>query len=318
MAKPRTHRPARRPSQQRQPPRRTPSPRPWIVRNGLITGVIAVALGGLLLLLANRASDDPPDHVDGGTAGVTGPDFHSLVADPTTPGRIFVGGHQAVSRSTDGGATWTRVTSLDDADAMGWGFVGDSVFVSGHPGLNRSDDGAVSFARINDGLPGTDVHAFGAGQTVLYGSAVDGGLFASTDNGRTWQVRSTGGTQAFFGRIVVDPADDDHVLAADARAGVAESTDGGRSWQTLDSGPAAATWLSRSPDNLDLLIASGPAGAAQSTNGGRTWTRIDPPSGDSLIEISPDDPAVLYAGIHDGIAVRVQVSRDGGSTWQPA
>lgn len=284
----------------------------------LVLLVAVVVLGGLLVFLAARSSDEPPAQVDGGTAGVTGPDFHSLVADPTTPGRLYVGGHQAVSTSTDGGATWTRVGSLDDADAMGWGFRDGAVFVSGHPGLNRSDDGAATFSRINDGLPGTDVHAFGAGRDVLYGSAVDGGLFASTDDGATWEVRAADGTQPLFGRIVVDPDDDDHLFAGDAQRGVTESTDGGRTWRVLDSGLPAATWLSRSGDSIELLIASGPAGAARSTDGGETWTPLTVPAGATLVEIASEDPEVLYAGTHEGVAVRVQVSRDGGRSWAPA
>lgn len=292
--------------------------RPWRPSPiGVLVGVAVIALSGVLVLLAANGSDEPPDQVDGGAAGVTGPDFHSLVADPTTPGRIFVGGHQAVSASADGGRTWTRVASLDDADAMGWGFSGSSVFVSGHPGLNRSDDDATTFSRVNEGLPGTDVHAFGAGQDVLYGSAVDGGFFASTDDGATWDVRTAEGTQAFFGRIVVDPDDGEHVFAADAQRGVVESTDGGRSWAVLDSGVSSATWLSRG-DNLDLLAVSGPGGAALSRDGGRSWERLDLPDGASLVEIDQHDPNVLYAGMHDGVAVRVQVSRDSGRTWTTA
>ena len=171
--------------------------------------------------------------------------------------------------------------------------------------------------RINDGLPGTDVHAFGAGREVLYGSAADGGLFASTDGGATWEVRASDGTRAFFGRIVVDPEDDDHLFAADAQRGVAESTDGGRTWTILDSGLPSATWLSRAGDTGDVLIASGDAGTARSTDGGRTWERLALPSGASLVEIAPEDPEVIYAGTHAGTAVRVQVSHDGGRSWTP-
>ena len=290
-----------------------------VIGPGAIIALVVPLLGGLLLFVAAFNNDEPPDEVDGGTAGVTGADFHSLVADPTTPGRIYVGGHQAVSASVDGGRTWTRVSALDDADAMGWGFRDGAVFVSGHPGLNRSDDDTASFARINDGLPGTDVHAFGAGHDVLYGAAVDGGLFASTDDGTPWEVRTTDGTQAFFGRIVVDPNDDDHLFVADAQRGVAESIDGGRTWAVVDSGLPAAAWMSGGGDNLDVLIASGPAGASQSTDGGRTWSELDlPDDGTTLVEVSPDDPDTLFAGTHDGVAVRVQVSHDGGESWRPA
>ena len=239
---------AKPPSQLRTPPPARTSPSRLTSRltgPGALITLAALVLGGVLLLVAARGNNGPPDQVDGERAGVTGPDFHSLVADPTTPGRLFVGGHQAVSVSSDRGRTWTRVPALDDADAMGWGFLDGAVLVSGHPGLNRSNDDTETFAPINDGLPGTDVHAFGAGQRVLYGSAVDGGLFASTDGGASWQVRASDGREPFFGRIVVDPGDDDHLYAADAERGVAESTDGGRTWSRLDSGLSAATWLTR-------------------------------------------------------------------------
>ncbi len=239
----------------------------------VLLGLVVLALGGFLVYLAASGSDEPPDKVDGGTAGVTGPDVHSLVADPTTPGRLFVGGHQAVSASEDGGTTWTRVGSLDDADAMGWAFHDGAVFVSGHPGLNRSDDGASSFERINEGLPGTDVHAFGAGQNVLYGSAVDGGFFASTDDGATWEVRATDGTQPFFGRIVVDPGDDEHLFVADAQRGVVESTDGGRSWAVLDVGPrhvvdAGDGWLAAEGGVAAVMVVEVEPGVESSTSFG--------------------------------------------------
>ncbi len=104
-------------------------------------------------------------------------------------------------------------------------------------------------------------------------------------------------------------------LAVAFGVAVSTSTDGGRTWAVVDSGLPAATWLTRTGDSLDLLIASGPAGAARSTDGGDTWTPLDVPAGVSLVEIAPEDPEVLYAGTHDGSAVRVQVSRDAGNTW---
>lgn len=54
-------------------------------------------------------------------AAVTGGDFHSLVADPTTPGRLFVGGHENLSVSSDNGRTWSEVEALRDTMPWGWG-----------------------------------------------------------------------------------------------------------------------------------------------------------------------------------------------------
>lgn len=276
--------------------------------------VVAVAVAVAVAVLGDGGGGGDGAGVDGAEAGRTGGDFHSLVADPTTPGRLFAGGHEAVAVSADDGRTWQPVTSLENADAMGWAFTDEAVYVSGHPGLNRSTDGARTFARTNEGLPDTDVHAFGAGRAVLYGATPRAGVFASVDGGRTWTVRTNRTGPSFFGRIVVDPGDDEHLFAADAAAGVVESRDGGRSWRRLDAGLAAATWLSGGP-GLDVLVASGPAGAATSRDRGATWTHLDLPAGASLVETSPIDPGVLYAGIHQGGAVRVRVSRDGGRTW---
>lgn len=245
------------------------------------------------------------------SAGFVGGDLHSLVVDPTTPGRLLVGGHDAVSTSSDGGRTWSRVESLDGADAMGWAFTTDAIYVSGHPGIRRSSDGAGAFRPANHGLPDTDVHAFGAGGSTLYAAGPAIGVIASTDGGRTWQARTNDAGQAFLGRILTGPDDDQHLFAADARSGATESTDGGRTWHSL-GGPPSALWVSRSGTTLYV---SGPEGATSSPDGGTTWEELALPTSASLVEADPNDPAVLYAGIHDGDAAQVMVSRDGGARW---
>lgn len=240
-----------------------------------------------------------------------GGDLHSLVLHPTTPGRLFVGGHDAVSTSADGGRTWSRVESLDGADAMGWAFTTDAVYVSGHPGISRSSDGAAAFRPANAGLPDTDVHAFGAGSATLYAAGPAIGVIASSDGGRTWEARTSDAGQAFFGRMLTGPDDGQHLVAADARSGATESTDGGRTWHSI-GGPPSAVWVSRTGT---ILYVSSPQGAASSADGGKTWEELALPAGATLVEADPNDPAVLYAGIHDGQTVRVMVSRDGGARW---
>ena len=294
--------------------RQPPTPTTRARRPGRVWVAAALAVAAIAVV-AMAVRDDRPDPSTAArpSAGVTGGDFHSLVADPTTPGRLFVGGHQAVSVSADRGRTWSRVDALDDADAMGWAFAEGTIFVSGHPGLNRSADGATTFRRTNDGLPDTDVHAFGASSATMYAAGPGLGVVASTDGGKVWSTRSEAVGQSFFGRILVDPADDQSLIAADARAGAASSSDGGRTWRRL-GGPPAAAWVSR---NGDALFVSGQR-AAKTSDGGTTWTDIDLPAGASLIEADPSDPNVLYAGVHRGEAVEVFVSRDGGGRWARA
>lgn len=277
--------------------------------------IAAVVVSGLFLLIGRGGDEGGSDSEAAGA--LTGGDFHSLAVDPADPDRLFAGGHEAVSVSADGGTTWREVESLRGADAMGWAFTGDAIYVSGHPGLNRSTDQGATFERVNEGLPHTDVHAFGGTADVLYGAGPGAGVFASTEGAGDWGVRTRSAGQSFFGRILVDPDDDEHLLAADARGGVVESGDGGRSWRPLDTGLSAATWVSRGGEALELLVASGPTGAVRSTDGGRTWAPLDVPAGASLVEAVPGNPDLLYAGVRRGDRVQVSMSNDGGTTWTP-
>lgn len=286
-----------------------------MARNALWFGVAIVAiLVGLLMMLRSGGGESS----DSATGGFTGGDFHSMVVDPSNPQRLYVGGHQAVSVSDDGGVTWTEVGALRDADAMGWAFAGDAIFVSGHPGLNRSTDDGATFDRTNSGLPDTDLHAFGGSPDVLYGASPAVGVFASESGTDEWEIRSESVGRSFFGRILVGPDDPERLITADAAAGVAASDDGGRTWQLLDAGLRSATWVSRGGTDSQLIVAAGPEAASISTDGGETWSILEVPDGASIVEAVPGDDDLLYAGRHDGSNVEVLVSRDQGSTWSTA
>lgn len=77
-------------------------------------------------------------------------------------------------------------------------------------------------------------------------------------------------------------------------------------------GPPSAVWVSR---NGASLYASGPQGAALTADGGKTWQAVDLSPRATLVEADPIDPNVLYAGVHNGEAVELWVSRDGGRRW---
>ncbi|HEV2071775.1 MAG TPA: hypothetical protein VGR26_18475 [Acidimicrobiales bacterium] len=280
----------------------------WVSRNRVWGRAAVVLVAGAALVLATACGDG-----EAASGAFVGGDLHSLVVDPTNPERLFAGGHQAVSVSHDGGATWRRVPSLDDKDAMGWGFTEDAIYVSGHPGLSRSTDGGETFTLVNEGLPDTDVHAFGAGEAVLYGASPAVGVFASDDGGTTWEVRTNEAGHAFFGRILVDPQNDQHVLAADVQSGVVKSRDGGRTWDQRGGLPSAM-WISAAPGGLETLVASGGGEAMRSTDGGRSWEALSLPEGAILVEVGAD-PDTMYAAGLEGTAARVWVSRDGGTTW---
>lgn len=278
---------------------------PWVV--GLLVLVVAV------IALRSGGTDAPAPGVSAANPLVGG-DLHSLVVSPDDPDTLYIGSHQGVSISTDGGATWEVVESLNGADAMGWAFTNDAILVGGHPGLSVSTDGGKTFEQRNDGLPSTDVHALGAGGEVIYAGLAGVGTFASTDGGQSWEARSDEVGGGFMGRIRVDPIDDEHLLAPDMDGGAMESTDGGRTWESL-GGVQGAMWVSWDQNDTSHMIVTTQGSAAASTDGGATWDALEIPTGASIVEFSPDDPKVLFAAVLEAPEASVYVSRDGGDTW---
>lgn len=275
-----------------------------------MAGLVVVGLGVVAAIMLTRADTGPSSP---GRPFVGG-DLHSLVMAPAAASRLYVGGHEGVAVSTDGGRTWRQIESLDGADAMGWAFTDERALVGGHPGLFVSDDGGRTFRQDNEGLPATDIHALGSGPGVIYAASPQLGVFASTDGGTSWEVLTYQVGQAFMGSILVDPLDPDHLVAPDMQAGAVESSDGGRSWSVLGGVPGAM-WVSWDPADTDRIVVSGMGQAALTRDAGRTWARLPVPDGTSVVEIDANDPDTLYAGVIEGTEAVVWISRDGGSSW---
>jgi len=273
---------------------------------------VLVAAGVVGLVIARDDNNAQPSPT---SAGLTGADFHSLVADPAVSGRLFVGGHQAVSVSDDGGTSWQPIHALDDIDAMGWGFATDGIWISGHPGIVFSTDGGETVRRRNGALPDSDIHALGVGAGAVYAAGPRVGLIASRDDGATWQDVNRNDGTSFFGRILVDGEDPRHLLAADATRGPVVSIDGGKTWDVLTAFPA--DWIS-AVEGFQWIYASGPEGAVMSGDGGTTWNPLILPAGASLVEADPQVSGRLYSGVHDGDGVTVFVSANHGREWRPA
>jgi photosystem II stability/assembly factor-like uncharacterized protein len=270
-------------------------------------------VAALAAIIAWGSTRGGSDHSPSGEPFVGG-DLHSLVSDPMTAGRVFVGGHGGVAVSSDDARTFTAVRSLDAADAMGWAFNDAGIWLGGHPGLRLATAG-LNFASHSGGLPGSDVHALGGTDDILYAASPNIGVFASTDDGRTWQMRTTRDGQSFMGRILVDPADADHAVAPTMDAGAVESNDGGRTWHRL-GGPESVMWVSWLGGDTDRLAVSGGGQAAISPDGGKTWSGLSLPDGASIVEGAATEPNRLYAAGLRGTRARLWVSTDGGGSWR--
>ena len=186
---------------------------------------------------------------------------------------------------------------------------------------------------------------------VFYVGQVDGGVWKSTDYGRTWQpVFDKEGTQS-VGAIAVAPSDPSVVYVASGEGlhrpdlsvgdGIYRSKDAGKTWEHLglregEQIPALAV----DPHDANRLFAAvlghpyGPnqeRGIYRSTDGGQTWKRVlykDENTGGSDVVIDPAHPNVVYASLwesrlgpwedgneYDGTHGGLFKSTDGGDTW---
>ncbi len=246
----------------------------------------------------------------------------TVAIDPRDPRVIWVGtgennSQRSVSfgdgiyKSTDGGASWTRM------------------------GLERSEH----IARIVFDPRNSDT-VFAAAQGPLWADGGDRGLYRTRDGGASWERVLHVSEMTGITDVVLDPRDPDvmyassyqrrrHVgllIAGGPESTIYKSTDGGDSWREIDRGlqrqDRGRIGLAISTQNPDVIYATIPStgensGFYRSEDGGEHWVRMsDWCSGDPQYyqELFPDPHQFdrLY-----GVAVNLMRTEDGGATWEP-
>ena len=152
-----------------------------------------------------------------------------------------------------------------------------------------------------------------------------GGIYKSTDAGKTWKQSGLQATQQ-IGRILVDPQDPNivyvaalgHAWDSNPERGVYKTTDGGTTWKLAKfiSDKAGFVDLAMDPTDHNTIFASawervrgpyflksgGPgSGLWKTTDGGTTWTEVKgggfpaTPKGRIGLAIAASDPKTVYA-----------------------
>ena len=215
-------------------------------------------------------------------------------------GSFYYGGTgSGLYRSTNDGQSWTR---LDNSDITGpvcsWDRTGS--------GLNVSPD----LSRIGIAFAPSDPN-----RVYIQSSGFDGpdkGFYISNDAGQTWTCSggepgsNTAGYEWAFGKLWVDPANENHVFAADVS--LRESTDGGDTWTSSRGPHSDNTSMAWDPNVPNKVYLGTDGGVYYSTQNGatNTWTHaaVEPWNQVYHLSVSQQDSSRMVAGLQDQGSVR--------------
>ncbi len=187
---------------------------------------------------------------------------------------------------------------------------------------------------------------------VFYIGAVNGGVWKTTDYGRTWLPIMDGAGTGSIGAIAVAPSDPNVIYVGSGEGlqrpdlstgdGIYRSGDGGRTWTHLglrngQQIPQIAV-DPRDPNRIFVAVLGHPygpnpeRGIYRSTDGGQSFERVlyrDENTGAIDVILAPDDPNTVYAALWEsrqgpwengqwqGPNSGLFKSVDGGASWQP-
>jgi photosystem II stability/assembly factor-like uncharacterized protein len=241
---------------------------------------------------------------------------------------------RGVYRTTDGGATWQRVLTVDTLTGAtdlvmdprdptvlyaatyqrlrtGFGFNGGG---SGS-GLWKSTDGGDSWQPLTNGIPAGDKGRIGLAialskpdvlvATIEHAGA--GGTYRSEDAGATWRrVSGTNPRPMYYSKPYIDPTTDQRVWMMGVQP--SKSEDGGTTFEPMPNSPTYdlglkddhhALWID--PTNPRHLLLGGDGGLHESWDLGYTYARLNTFAIGQFYRVAVDDrdPYWIYGGMQD-------------------
>ncbi|HYW73913.1 MAG TPA: hypothetical protein VE961_23015 [Pyrinomonadaceae bacterium] len=260
-----------------------------------------------------------------------------------------------IYKSEDAGKTWTHL-GLRDGQQIPQIVVDPRnasvvlVAVAGHPygpnaerGIFRSTDGGKTFDKVlykDENVGGADVIFDPVNPDIAYAGLWEarqgpwenaawngngGGVYKSTDNGKTWRQLSGGLPENIIqANLAIAPSQPNRIFASVALSPglvIYRSDDAGETWTRITTDPRPAGRIGGGdlavirvdPKNPDIVYSASVV-SWKSIDGGKTWTAFrGAPGGDDYqnVWVNPNNGNVIMLGSDQGAVITV----NGGKTW---
>lgn len=211
--------------------------------------------------------------------------------------------------------------------------------------------GALSFREIGPAIGGrlTVVAGVPGDPSTIYFGAAQGGVWKSTDGGRSFNPIFDEQPTQSIGSLAIAPSDPNVIYVGGGEGnprgnvaigtGIWRSTDAGETWKQVWKTYGQIGELVVDPGDPDTAYAAvlgspfGPnedRGVYRTTDGGETWEQVlakDANTGASVVAIDPNNPRILFAGLWQfrrapwqtlsgGPGSGLYRSDDRGTTWK--
>ena len=171
--------------------------------------------------------------------------------------------------------------------------------------IHKTSDGGATWTKLSAGLPKEDMGRIGIAvapsrpdwvYAVIEASDKGKGFYRSTDRGATWEKRSdyvSGGPQ-YYNEITVDPLDPERVYAIDVYFKVTD--DGGKSFHNLGESSKHvdnhAIWID--PRDTDYYLVGSDGGIYESFDRAKTWSYKSNLPVTQFYRVAVDDALPFY------------------------